>query len=604
MNERVRGAKKPLLRSLRFWLPVVALSLLLIVGIAGVVVASKLIPQATEAKDELQAALPLASQVQQQILDGDTEAAAETAASLREHTGAARAQTTGDLWHLAEAVPFIGNNLKAVRVVSETVDDLAVDALEPATKLSVEAVQPVDGRIDVDAIADLLPFIDSTAASINSAQKKLADVPRDALIDDVSSGITKLETALGKADTVLEQLRVPVAVLPSALGAEEPRNYLMIFQGNSEVRAAGGNPAAMVLIHVEDGAIEIAQQASSTDFENSMAREPVMELDPNVKKVYSDIIGKYIPNITSTPDFPTTAALMEAFWNEEFDTQLDGIISFDPVGLSYLLNATGPVEMPTGDTLTADNAVSLLLNEAYFRYPGGAESDAFFAAAAASVFEALTAGNGDPKAMVSALVQSANEGRLMMWSPHEDLAGAIHGTALEGVLPADNAEKTTVGVYFNDTTGSKMDYYVEAKVAAKTNQCDISSGESPTFTTDVTLTNLITREEASTLPGYITGPYYKPGDIATDFIVYGPVGASIDSWMVNGKEYSAKATGEIDGRPVVRLNYVLKPGESVTVSYTMTGAPDQEYGEFGIDTTPMVRDTPVTITGCKPEDKK
>ncbi|WP_098407102.1 DUF4012 domain-containing protein [Paramicrobacterium agarici] len=566
------------------------------------VVASKLVPRATAAKDELQAALPLASQVQQQILDGDTDAAAETAAKLREHTSAARAQTTGDLWQWAEAAPFIGDNLKAVRVVSETVDDLAVDTLEPATKLSISALQPVDGRIDVEAISDLLPFIDSTAASIDSAQEKLGDVPRNALIDEVSDGISKLETALAKAETVLEQLRVPVAVLPSALGAEEPRNYLMIFQGNSEVRAAGGNPAAMVLVKVDNGAISIAQQASSGDFKNSMQREPVKELDPNVEKIYSDIIGKYIPNITSTPDFPTTAGLMNAYWNEEFDTELDGIISFDPVGLSYLLGATGPVEMPTGDTLTAENAVPLLLNEVYFRYPDGAASDAFFAAAAASVFDALTTGSGDPKAIVGALVKSANEGRLMMWSPHEDLAGAIEGTALQGVLPSDNTEKTTVGVYFNDTTGSKMDYYVDAKIEASTNQCDVSSGESPTFKTDVTLTNSITREEAKTLPGYITGPYYTPGDIATDFVVYGPVGAKIDSWLVNGKEHSAKATGEIDGRPVVRLSYVLKPGESVTVSYTMTGAPDQEYGDFTIDTTPMVRDTPITITGCKPED--
>lgn len=602
MRMRDRSTIRPLHKSYRLWVSVGIVLVLVSTAVVCAFGVSKLAKMANEMQEELQAAIPLATQVQQEILDGNTSKAVEITKRLREHTGAARAQTTSDLWRAAENVPFFGDDLRAARVVSETADDLARDALAPAAKLSLSALQPVDGQIDVDALQDLIPVIDSIASAVNEAQEDLAAIPREALRDEVSAAIDKLDSATDRADAVLSELRVPVAVLPSALGAEQPRNYLLIFQGNSEVRAEGGNPAAMVLVNVDNGKVSITGQASSTDFNNSWVRDPVMELDPAVEHIYSDIVGKYIPNITSTPDFPTTAALMQAYWHEEFATPLDGIISFDPVGLSYLLEATGPVEMPTGDKLTAERAVPLLLNEVYFRYPEGDQSDAFFSTAASSIFEALTGGAGEPSAMVSALVKSATEGRLMMWSPHEDVANAIENTVLQGTLPADNSKKTTLGVYFNDTTGSKMDYYVDAKVVAKTNQCDVSSGDAPQFQTDVTLTNSITRDEASTLPAYITGVHYRPGDIATDFVVYGPVGATIDSWTVNGKEYAAKATGEIDGRPVVRLNYVLKPGQSVTVSYTMTGAPDQEYGEFGVDTTPMVRDTPVTITGCKPEE--
>ncbi|WP_176980821.1 DUF4012 domain-containing protein [Paramicrobacterium humi] len=564
--------------------------------------ASQVVPKALDAKSELQAALPLAAKVQQQILDGDTENAEKTATSLRAHTSRARLQTSGKLWKATEAVPFVGDNLVAIRVVSRTVDQLATHVVEPATGLSLSALQPADGRIDVQAIADLVPVIDSTRTAIGSAQKSLRSVPRGSLLKEIAGGVAKLETALSKADRLLTELRNPVAVLPSALGDNETRNYLLIFQGNSEIRAEGGNPAAMVLVRVDNGAISIAQQTSSSDFVNSGARDPVMRLDPDVERVYSNIVAKYIPNITSTPNFPTTAALMDAYWKEEFTTPLDGIISFDPVGLSYLLRATGPVTMENGEELTAENAVPLLLNEAYFRYPAGADSNAFFAMAAASVFDALTSGGGDPKAMVTALVRSANEGRLMIWSPHEDISGALEGTALQGVLPMDNSDETAVGVYFNDTTGSKMDYYVDAAISAASTQCEVTAGEAPTFKVDVTLTNKITESEAANLPLYITGPYYKPGHIATDFIVYGPVGAKIDSWKVDGKEYKAIAKGEIDGRPVVRLNYVLKPGQSVTVSYSMTGAADQKYGDFTVDTTPMVRDTPVTITGCKPDE--
>ncbi|TQO23697.1 DUF4012 domain-containing protein [Paramicrobacterium agarici] len=595
----MRKKPKPLLKSARLWVPVGFLCAL--VG-AAAVLAAILIPRALQVRDELVTALPLASQVQAELISGDNKAAEETAANLREHTQKAAELTEGRSWAFGESLPFVGANLSAVRTVAQTVDRLAERVLVPATGISLDLLKPVDGRIDVEKISALGTLASSFTEEVSTAKATLEAIDTSPLVDQVGTKVEELSNALNGANDVLHKIRAPLAVLPSVLGGEGERNYLMIFQGNSEVRAAGGNPAAMILIRVDDGRISIANQTSSSDFLNSSVREPVMKLDPEVSDIYSDIVGMYIPNITSTPDFPTTAALMEAYWHEEFSIPLDGIVSFDPVGLSYLLQATGPVELPTGDRLTSENAVPLLLNEAYFRYPQGEDSNAFFATAASAVFETLMSGAGDPKGMYNALVKSADENRLMMWSPHEDIAALIAGTDLQGVLPADNSQETTVGVYFNDTTGSKMDYYVDAKIEASTNQCDVSSGESPTFKTDVTLTNSITREEAMTLPGYITGPYYKPGDIATDFVVYGPVGAKIDSWLVNGNEHSAKATGEIDGRPVVRLNYVLKPGESVTVSYTMTGAPDQEYGEFTIDTTPMVRDTPITITGCKPED--
>ena len=77
-------------------------------------------------------------------------------------------------------------------------------------------------------------------------------------------------------------------------------------------------------------------------------------------------------------------------WLRETGVDVSGVISLDPVSLSYLLEATGPVALPTGDVLTSENAVDLLLNGVYLRYADPRDQDAFFAAAAGSVFGALT----------------------------------------------------------------------------------------------------------------------------------------------------------------------------------------------------------------------
>jgi hypothetical protein len=599
MGKRVRAAKKPLMRSARLWIPVgVSLAILLAAGL----LALNMVPKGLQVKNEIEAALPLASRMQVEILAGDSAAATATTVELKGHTSKARAGTRGMVWSAMEHVPFVGPNLEALRVISETVDDLVTDALVPASAISIDSLKPVDGRFDVAALQEVGDLLTTMIASVDIAIERLGDLKSDVLVPQLGSGLGKLAATLEKARPILSQVQQPLSVLPDALGASGARNYLMIFQGNSEMRASGGNPAAMTMLSVVDGKIDIAQQATSVQFSNNRP-ESVVPLDPETNAIYSDIIGKWIPNITGTPHFPTTVELVKAFWADEFgsETKIDGVISFDPVGLSYLLGATGPVTVATGEQLTAQNAVPLLLNEVYFRYETGMEQDVFFAGAAVSIFDALKSGTGDTKHLMNALVKSVDEGRLKMWSANEAEQELIAGTALEGSMPADNVAETALGVYFNDTTGSKMDYYVDAAVTGAANLCEVKEGEAPVFSADVTLTNNITRETAAELPDYITGVHYEPGNIATDFVVYGPVGAAIDSWLVNGKEYPALRQGIHLGRPVVRLNYVLPPGASVTVSYTMTGAVDVEHGPLKILTTPMVRPTPVTMSspGCK-----
>jgi hypothetical protein len=48
--------------------------------------------------------------------------------------------------------------------------------------------------------------------------------------------------------------------------------------------------------------------------------------------------------------------------------RVDGVISIDPVALSYVLGAEGPVTMPDGETITKGNVVELTESTAYIRF--------------------------------------------------------------------------------------------------------------------------------------------------------------------------------------------------------------------------------------------
>lgn len=266
-------------------------------------------------------------------------------------------------------------------------------------------------------------------------------------------------------------------------------------------------------------------------------------------------------NVTQIPDFTRDAPIMQQMWARETGTTVDGVLALDPVALSYLLEATGPIQLPTGDVLTNENAVQLLLNEVYLRYEDPKEQDAFFAMSSAAVFGALSAGNVDPAALIAALGRAGEENRLLLWNAAPEEQAILDGTTLQGVLGSSDPAATDFGVFLNDGTSSKMDYYME--FSADTSWC--AAGEAGLT---VTLRNAAPADAAS-LPWYITGGGkhgIPPGQVETVAYVYLPEGAELMSSSASGTGQSPGFGGGNDaGRQVISWTTRLAPGEELTL---------------------------------------
>src|SRR5690606_4026466 len=107
------------------------------------------------------------------------------------------------------------------------------------------------------------------------------------------------------------------------------------------------------------------------------------------RDLYTDAPAIWPQDVNFSPDFPTAARLYREMYAQKFGVQVDGVIATDPVALARLLRGTGPVTLTDGQQLTADNAVSLLLSDAYQQgdtpRETNAASDRLFASAASSV---------------------------------------------------------------------------------------------------------------------------------------------------------------------------------------------------------------------------
>jgi hypothetical protein len=470
--------------------------------------------------------------------------------------------------------------------------------------MSVDLLKPVDGKLNVDPIVQLSAAMGPAATAFHAATEKAAAIDFGSTIGQVKDAGEKVNGMLAQADPMVSQVAGIMAVAPDMLGANGPRTYLLVFENLAETTALGGTAAALSEVTVDNGAISISRQASSQDFPHRGPDRPAMPIDPGVEAVFNPHMYMMLNLATSRPDFPTAAQIATAFWEQDIGGTPDGVVSIDPVALSHILGATGPVAMSTGDMLTADNAAALLLNEVYFRYQGPDgpdQTDAFFEEAAKTLFGSLMSSGAEPKALLESVSKGVSEHRIMAWSSHPEEQAILATTPMSGILPTDNDDSTTAGVFFRDMSVSKMDFYLKTAATLTT---DVCTAPTPTFTTSVDLTSTLTEEQVSTLPAYVASgsKELKDGKFKTQVFVYGPPGTTLASHTVTvgGDEETFVGDAGTDlGRPVATFWVVLKPGETKTISATFTGA-EGEYATPELWTTPMLHPTKVSVAaeGC------
>ena len=101
----------------------------------------------------------------------------------------------------------------------------------------------------------------------------------------------------------------------------------------------------------------------------------------------------------------------------------------------------------------------------YWNYPVE-ESDGIFASVASAAFDKLLGGIGDVDVtkLVSAVERGAEEGRLIAWMRIDDEQNAIKETGIDASLPDpdDPSADPVAGVYFNNLSFSKLDWYLYA----------------------------------------------------------------------------------------------------------------------------------------------
>jgi hypothetical protein len=217
----------------------------------------------------------------------------------------------------------VGDNIEAAEAVAEAsraTAEAGATMVKVARDLGWTDIRipasTASGALDIEALEAAVPAMGSVATRLREAATALESAGGDGLIEPVASGYRDgLEGLSRRADLAL-RFRDSMQLVTTMFGGE--RRYLVCVPSLGVSRPGGGAPAAVGLLVVDDGALEL---------------EPM-----------TPAAGE-LAGIDVSLDWPTTArALMRAAEGSEMGA-VDGAILIDAVALQDLVWVIGDVKV-------------------------------------------------------------------------------------------------------------------------------------------------------------------------------------------------------------------------------------------------------------------
>jgi hypothetical protein len=425
------------------------------------------------------------------------------------------------------------------------------------------ALMPRDEAVPIEPVAALAPVLRAAADDLAEAEELAGGAPVIALAPQLADARLELLGELEAARPPVEAAAGLAEVLPGFLGAQEPRRYLLAASNPAELRGSGGLIGSHTVLEIEDGRLAFGE------FEPTPDVEPVSPLElepPNADYAARyDRFGSagFFLNINMTPDFPSAGLAAVRLYEHVYGERLDGVILADPHIFAALLQAGGPLEVPGGRTLAADDVVAYVASEAYEDFDSNEERKRVLGAVAAgAVQRLLVAGtDGDPAAMVRALARAAGDGHLLVYAADPAVQHAFEAAGLAGALPA-GTEGDVLSVALNNTSNNKVDFWLERAVRydVRLEPDGAAHGE-----VEVDLRNGAPTDGYSS---HVLGPNadgLEAGDARPLLSLFCGAGCETRGLRVDGVEHDAVVEEEL-GLPVHTVQERLPSGGTLTVA--------------------------------------
>lgn len=233
-------------------------------------------------------------------------------------------------------------------------------------------------QLAVTTLEKITPKFDLIAKEFSKVKDEidyinLARYPKFLFGDKISSGIAQGKTTVDSLGSIIVEARPLIEVLPSMLGAQQPRTYLVLFQNDKELRPSGGFLTAYTYITIDKGKITASDSNDMYNLDELIHKQcrrmQCFDLRP------PKFITTYLKESTGQnktawdsrdtnihPDFVASAIEFQKHYKIAGLKQVDGIIAVDTRVIQDILGVTGPVKVAGyPNDFTKDNVLGLLM---------------------------------------------------------------------------------------------------------------------------------------------------------------------------------------------------------------------------------------------------
>ena len=523
-------------------------------------------------KSNLEQARADAVQAKEALSKGRVDDAAKFANSVRAH-----AQEAGDAshslpWAVAAHVPWLGSPFRTSQQISDVVLGFATDVLEPSTHIGL-ALSPdrlfSGSRLDVHLLRNEASAISKLSTDATRLDAKAGAIASPTYLSSIADARSQLQTQIASIAKILQTTSLAAQLAPSMMGADGPTTYFMGFQTNAEARGTGGIVGGFGILRFNDGAPSVETLGANTELLGPF--QPI-DLGPDFAAGYGYTNPSTdIRNSNMSSHFPWAAQIWKSMWAQDSHVNVDGVISIDPVALSYILGAVGPVKLADGEDVTKDNVVQLTESTAYNRFPTDQVArKKYLQDIAAEVVKKMTRSLQSPRALLEGLGKAIGERRIAVWSSSAANQKLLEQTPLAHEIPDDAAPYAEV--VLNNLAGNKMDYYLKRQITFTAESCSGATRKSKISV------KLINDAPEMSLPEYVADalglspdvPLMMPsGSMLTSVRLIATKGAQLTKAASNDQEMPVFTSSE-RGHPTYEVQVVIPPRQSGTLTFELS----------------------------------
>lgn len=253
-----------------------------------------------------------------------------------------------------------------------------------------------------------------------------------AIVTEVGKNLTSDKTSL--------------AALPSVLGFDGPRHYLILFLNNTEIRPGGGFIGAYGVVNIEKGKPQIIK-IEGTEILDGMAGKSITTTPPAPIKNFVGVERWYFRDSNWSPDFILSAKQSLDSYKKEngvMAEEIDGVIGFTPTVIEEILKIIGPLTV-NGEQFNFQNFTEKLEYEVEYGYVAKGQTKperkqlmsdlaaAFLNAIKSNIFKNWSK-------YLPLMEKMIQEKQLMLWSPDESLQALIQQKNWSGEMKSNTGD--------------------------------------------------------------------------------------------------------------------------------------------------------------------